>query len=729
MNKGLLNIKYRLSLNNAIHRFMLGIGLKSMQKNKIFLFIALLFLLGCKEDIDVSSRYVFRDETVASYLLNHEVYSEYCSLLHKVCISELSDSKLIQLLSARGHYTIFAPTNDAVHAYLGQLVENGMIPTPSWEAFPDSATLDSIRKVIVYNSIIDGGDTDIYYTYDFPQQSNGEFNRGNLKDKRLTVRYTNNVDDIFINKDCPINVRNRDIPATNGVIHQVEKVIAPDELSMAEMLKCYIRGERKGFRVMARLCEACGLLDTLSKIRDDKYERLYNTGRIQPTWPANGMISVRPGRSFTPPHRKYGFTIFAEPDSFWENIFSKPSEEISLSEIQDWISSQGFYPEYRATENYKDNKNLLYQWTTYHVLDTKIAPNRLTFHFCEFGYNYMYSNSSYTIPVMEYYVTMGKRRLLKIYESPESNGIYLNRFPIIDNRREGTGHEVGCDEDKTGNYIDKDDETLANHSAVNGYMYAIDKPLAYSNDVRHNLGKQRIRMDAMSWFPEAMNTDIRCQMVDDDEHGWVHIPYDSEYKYFDNLSINEGSTFVYCNGYGKGWSCYCCDEIKCVGRWELTFKLPPVPERGMYEIRYRVYSNEYRGMAQVYFGTDPDKLPVAGIPLDLRMGGADPRTGWLPDTDDQIYNSEIDKAMHTKGFMKGEKSTDCLDVGGANSRSNIMNNIVRHVIVKQMMDPDETYYIKLKSVLDKETTEFHMDGLEWCPKEVYDNPNEPEDIW
>ena len=45
------------------------------------------------------------------------------------------------------------------------------------------------------------------------------------------------------------------------------------------------------------------------------------------------------------------------------------------------------------------------------------------------------------------------------------------------------------------------------------------------------------------------------------------------------------------------------------------------------------------------------------------------------------------------------------------------------------MDPDKTYYMRLKSVLDSEEKEFYMDYLEYCPKEVYDNPERPEDIW
>ena len=42
---------------------------------------------------------------------------------------------------------------------------------------------------------------------------------------------------------------------------------------------------------------------------------------------------------------------------------------------------------------------------------------------------------------------------------------------------------------------------------------------------------------------------------------------------------------------------------------------------------------------------------------------------------------------------------------------------------------NETYYIKFMNVLENEGAQFYMDYIEYCPKSVYDNPTEPEDIW
>ena len=132
-------------------------------------------VLACKEDVDTSNRYTFTDETVLSYLEKHSEYSEYTNLINTVPVSNHSQSTVAQLLSARGHYTVFAPNNNAIQLYLDSLQRKGEIQTASWDGFPDERTLDSIQKVIVYNSIIDGGNRVTYETGNFPTNNNDEF--------------------------------------------------------------------------------------------------------------------------------------------------------------------------------------------------------------------------------------------------------------------------------------------------------------------------------------------------------------------------------------------------------------------------------------------------------------------------------------------------------------------------------------------------------------------------
>ena len=141
---------------------------------------------GCSEDVDTSNRYTFTEETILSYLEKNPEYSQYVELLRVVPISNFSESTVAQLLSARGHYTCFAPNNEAIQLYLDSLQRKGIIPEPRWDAFPTQKSLDSIRKVIVYNSIIDGGDIKYFETSDFKAKGE-DINIANMNDRKLST--------------------------------------------------------------------------------------------------------------------------------------------------------------------------------------------------------------------------------------------------------------------------------------------------------------------------------------------------------------------------------------------------------------------------------------------------------------------------------------------------------------------------------------------------------------
>ena len=245
--------------------------------------IGLLMLASCRETVDTSARYVFTENTVMSYLEKHgDDYSMYVDILHRVPVSTASRTTLAQLLAARGHYTVFAPTDEAIRQYLDTLVERHIIGNPSWEAFTDSTVLDSVRRVIAYNSIIDSGDyEEPLHTYDFPTVQGGEISIPNLYDRKLTFYFDRrDPDAVSIFNRYPINVRNRDITLLNGVIHQMEGVIAPLNITAWNYLHDIVENRREGFLVMARAITACGLKDTLSAIRDEVYEEMYKRGDI-----------------------------------------------------------------------------------------------------------------------------------------------------------------------------------------------------------------------------------------------------------------------------------------------------------------------------------------------------------------------------------------------------------------------------------------------------------------
>lgn len=728
--------------------------LNKMKKYTLLMLAALGFATtqSCTEEIDMSNRYTFTEYTIASYLESHDTtYSEYYRLLGEVAVSKASESTVQQLVSARGNFTVFAPTNRAIQDYLDSLVSKGLINEASWDAFTDQRMLDSIRKVIVFNSIIDGGDeSEAYQTSSFPQSNSDgdpEFDQTNLNDRKLKLTYDKkNPDSMYINKTALIDLKNRDIMAINGYIHQVHAVIAPSNETLGDKLKDYIdRGDGK-LLLMARMMQACGLIDTLSKEKDYVYENLMETGKLKkgtsgkydyylPSHSSYGKYG------YLPEHRKYGYTIFAEKDELYESIIGKPANEITMADLEQLASK--YYPNAQVNGKYTDPNNALYQFATYHILPMRIPSNKLVIHYNESGYSFE-TGSSFKVPTWELYTTMGQRRLLKLYQAGANyslvhrSTIFLNRFPVLDNGRDGTYEEVSATPEQEGIVVNTGDNDASELDVINGIVYTINGILAYDENTQGNFQKQRLRFDAAALFPEWMNNDIRAVRDGADHYMCVGMPCSNDYNYCDDLEIMEGSQFYYLLGYKLGWQNWQGDEINVTGRYEMIFRLPPVPKEGTYEIRYAVQTNStVRGMCQVYFGNNKSNLRAMGIPLDLRMGGQIRKTtagnfesivGWEADKkDDPDYNAEVDKKMRNNGFMKGPRHY--AGTPGSTSYARTMEYLTRRIIVREYMYPDKVYYLKFKSVLDNEKLEFYMDYLELCAKEVYDNPNDPEDIW
>ena len=506
--------------------------------------------------------------------------------------------------------------------------------------------------------------------------------------------------------------------------------MAPSNNTLGYLLNEILAGKQRGYYVAALLTKAVGMLDTLSKYRDDAYEDRYQRGLVKDFSHTSGI-----GYTFgkVPEHRYYGYTFFAETDDFWETEIGKEATDITVDDVLEYLRDKNIYPDAKDDRNFRDEENLLNQFVTYHFLPMRLAANRLVLHWNEKGYTS--SNHNPTVVQYEYYTTMGKRRLMKFLESAESNGVRINRFPTIDNSRRGTYHEVKCDPDKVGIPVNNPEAT-GDFSVRNGIIYPLDQLLVYTQGVRDNLHKERIRWDITAQFPEFMNNDLRLQYYLRAQR--TGIPTSIVYPYLDDCWIADDNYFFYYNGYNEGMKNFQGDELNICGNVDVTFRLPPVPAKGVYELRFNIQSDGYnRGMVQFYWGHDRDRLAAMGIPMDVRMSGLERRTtagtfpsgvGWEPDSEDDDANAEVDKKMRNKGFMKGAEIY-CDGAQGVSVMARADPLIIRRVILREQMDPDKTYYLRFKTVLDDPTREFYVDYLEYCPKEVYDNPETPEDIW
>ena len=760
------------------------------------------WLMSCNEEVDMSDRYTFTDETVLSYLQkdlerddNKRVgipydsrFNEYVKLLGEVPISDYSSATVAQLLSARGHYTVFAPNNKAIANYLQELKDKNVITEASWDGFNDipkgAEVLDSIRKVIVYNSIIDCNEEEAYNLGTFPVEEKEPFERSNLNDRKLFWTYEPNTTSPdtrykYINGKALIDLSLRDLEAINGRIHAIHDIIAPSNETMRDLFDKWVTERSGQFTIFARLLRDCGMFDTLSKTRDEAWEVVFKTNQVtdlgkHPSFGEYGHV---------PEHRKYGFTIFAEPDELYESELAsvginKSKDDITTEDVKQYLQAKGAYADASTGTDYTNENNIVNRFVTYHVLPEAINSGKLVIHYNEMGHDYTIQTGR-SIPVYDYYTTMGKRRLLKIYESAESDGIYLNRFPVLRNWRgrfsyenenindyresgdfkmvsgAGMNYSDGEPENRGIRIIVNNESTNTDEDPLNGYIYAIDRMLVYSENVQNQLHNERIRIDCATMFPEMINNDWRrpmgfYQVPRRCTHGCkacVAFPANPEYPYFKDMWIEKGSQFYYLSGYSYGWSNYQMDEYNVVGNYEFTMKLPPVPKDDIYELRFGVSAgSNNRSMCQVYFGEDRSYLPAADIPMDLRVGfvstrfyggasqispfGYTSQAEYKADANKtQEEQDEIDKLLRSRGYMKGPQYFFYGNNSSEDMSSRLWDHVTRRVMVRQRMSPDKTYYIKFKNVLQNEKLEFFMDYLEFVSKEVYDNPNEPEDIW
>lgn len=722
---------------------------------------------SCTEEIDTSSRYTFTGKTIVSYLQDYpESYSEYSALLDSVKVSDYSATTMSQLLSARGNYTCFAPTNKAVQEFLDSLCRVGIIGNATWNApefqaiDPETNTrklLDDTRKTIVYNSLIDGGDqTEAFLTSDISERADKKemLKLANMMDRKLTC--SAGIDTKYAVNGCDIDENNCDIYAINGRIHQVHRVIAPTTQKADDYFEQITKDKVYGFYSLAALVQACGLSEILSQEEDEEYYRLKMTNILKdldghPTFAGNGGPKDNNGKSYgtLPEHRYIGYTIFAEGDAWWEQTLGLEDGSITTVEpaqlvkmIADYVNASGSEKALstaHAGDDYTDENNALNQFVTYHIIPGKLEPSKLVIHFNELYYNL--TDKRKGASVSDFYTTMGKRRLIKTYEGTRyRNRVFLNRFPKLKNGRgdDQDYTEVSCDEDKQGVEI----YTAQMKELSNAYLYPISNCLYYNDDQADIMANERIRIDFSSMFPELMSNDIRANENYSYEHQCVGIPCTNDFNYIENCEISDNSRFYYLSGRINDQSCwqnYQGDELNIVGNYELTFKLPPVPKDGIYELRLGVQTNDRRGMCQVYWGQDKNNLPTAGLPVDMRMGGSvwyvkggssmTSILGYEEDVkgDDEL-NAENDKKMRNNMCMK---APNCYYQFGNTTpmRSVEQGKIIRRIIVREEMKANQVYYMRLKSVLRDPDTELFLDFLEFCKKEVYDNPYEPEDIW
>lgn len=679
--------------------------------------ICLLMLLGmmlnaCSDKVDDSNLYVFKGESAFTFLKSTDNLSKFAYLLGRVQISKKSPSHFSELLSARGNYTVFAPSDDAVQTFLDSVYNK--------KNFDITQTEDTIADFIVRNSIVDNGENQAYLTTQFTVGTLGE---ANMNDRYLQVSFsadtTTGKASIYLNNKSKIISEDNEV--SNGYIHVIDRVIDMSNSSLPDLIK-----QTPNLRIFSRMLDATGWADSLVQYIDLDYEYDHpEFGSIDPGNTSGGEVGP------SPEHRYIGYTAFVEPDSVFEQQWGIPApvldangNVINYDEIEKKFieKCKEAYPNAKS-DDLTSCDNAVNQFISYHLLPERITWNKLVVHHNELGYSYK-NPTKLTIDCWEYYETMGKpRRLIKLTEGKQTNGIRINRHCTYDNTFFGTYDEITVD--RPGALVTQLNGGNSTN-ALNGFYYPIDEVLVYDKDVPGKVLNERLRFDFASICPELMTNGMR--QVEDNRWRFIPSGYLSTFWYTDDTK------WRYVPYHSEDQHNMQGDEINIIGQYDLTFKLPPVPFDGTWELRMCAPEIQHFGMFQVYLGTDKDNPTAIGLPLDFRVAASNPKIGWKADPTDGDLDKirEIDKTMRSHGYMKNNKHNGCPVGGGVVSTPlrNVEGDYIRlrKILWSGNMYANKTYYVRIKSVLNNTRTCCMLDYFEMVPKSVYNGEN-GEDPW
>jgi uncharacterized surface protein with fasciclin (FAS1) repeats len=174
-----------------------------LQTSKLILFAVILF--GCKQE-PILWKVDSTQQVITEYVDSKEEFSEFSKILESTGLSSL--------LAVRGPFTLFLPSDEQMTAYYTKKGVN------SYTDFSESFLMDLALNHIV-GSEIQSGDIGLGAIRDV--NALGDF---------IVTEF--HGADIFLNKESKII--KRDIIASNGVIHHIDKVIEPITKSVYEVL-------------------------------------------------------------------------------------------------------------------------------------------------------------------------------------------------------------------------------------------------------------------------------------------------------------------------------------------------------------------------------------------------------------------------------------------------------------------------------------------------------------
>lgn len=685
----------------------------TMKKKNIFtwLMIACSGLMGlvsvsCSDDMPAESYYTFTGEMMSDYLKNHGEFSSFAEIVSRSRYSQRGVN-IMDLLGTYGRYTCFAPTNDAVSAYMKANGYTSLAEIPN-------DVCDTIARTHLINNAI-------FYTADFKDRNDVE--KVNMNDRYLSLAQVPGANDDItyqLNRSGRIIMAAANDSVENGVVHAVDQVLVSSNQTLTDLML-----ENPEVARMSEALDKTGMADYISqRIKDTnwdpdapEYEK-YN-GKVIYSGAQDNYCRV-------PETRNFKFTVFACTDKVLKDKYGIETLEQFYNYARDIYGGEAYDPS--NPEQLKDVNNPLHRLIAYQCLPFATSYDKYT-SICTLLTN---TRKAFVNPT-EWYSTMDPLTTMKIehlYSATEiqqyggvQKDMYLNRGDMIRSFSKGVHVERKL----------SDPEMI--QDALNGTYFLTDGLIDFGEETQSEIFNTRIRFDMMSCFPEMISNNLR--------NSETHTPTDPKdpesparnyilpQGYLDDVTINEQGTLLYQGARNSYWS-YLGDEFNVCSdqnSYDIEFYLPSVPD-GQYQIRLGLADMPTRGICQFYL----DGVPQ-GSPFDERSDNFEQRIGYVPmnTLDGSGYTSEekeaVKKNMHNLGWYHGPKSVfsvsgtnhpdgqNALGQGGTVFADNART--MRYVLATVNLDRKTRHKIRIKSIWAVGNALVMMDYFELVPKSVY----------
>lgn len=668
-------------------------------------------LTSCSDEPSAENFYTFTGEMASDYLKNRSQYSEFQEIVER--------AGLMDLLSTYGHYTCFVPNNDAINAFLKS---KGLSSVKDLT----NADCDTIARTHLVNNM--------YTTMDMSQDR--------LPTANMLGRYIATSSGFDENQNAVVLLEGlsriyfdlADDSVENGIMQPIDKVIEKSNNYISDLLR-----DNPKISTFYQALVATDVISDVMLVEDETwnnkaYPKYYYKSH---TWSEVGWV---------PDTKKYGFTFFVETDELLKNKYNiAPGDIKALYDlactIYDPVYPEDVNKEGHSFDHLTDSINPLRRFIQYHVLKTYTAgtadltPMDVNIGVVKGAFGF----EETLINPVDWFRTLLPHTMIKVEKLTVTdyvgNGVKGERYI---NRRYDKTYKI------EGIHIDPTIEANEVHDGINGHYYYVDDIVAFSSDVQNKVQNMRIRMDFSTVFPEVITNGLRFEgdPTQDDDAG---VPDDSATpkngrNYYFPLGYLDGVTFSNCyvvlrRPHINFWS-WQGDEWNLFGDYDFTFRLPPIPYSGDWQVRLGFCAIETRGVMQVYF----DGIPQ-GIPLDMtKFLNSDLYIG-----DRFVFDESPAKYDNMSDEEKAEEQKLLKNLGAYRAPRSLFHfsttqknffvgneRTYRRILCQTYMDATKDHYIRFRVASDGKqgnNNEFMLDYLELVPKSVYgvDSDGEMED--